>query len=121
MQNAVNWFEIPAADFERAVTFYSTILGQPMRKDTFMGVPHGFFPADEAGVGGAVVFSPQAQPSDKGALVYLNAGGELDEMVSRAEAAGGKVAVTKTAIGQQGHFAVLIDTEGNRIGLHQPI
>jgi len=27
MQNAINWFEIPAADFDRAVTFCSTVMG----------------------------------------------------------------------------------------------
>jgi hypothetical protein len=36
----------------------------------------------------------------------------------RVEAAGGKVFKPKFAIGPYGHCALLIDTEGNTIGLH---
>lgn len=31
MKNALNWFEIPTVDFERAKTFYETILGYNMQ------------------------------------------------------------------------------------------
>jgi len=102
MQNAVNWFEIPAADFDRAVKFYDTVLGKPLRKEVFNSVPNGIFPYDEGQIGGAVVFSPDYVPSDKGALVYLNAHGDLDGAVSRVESAGGKVVLPKTFIGDPG-------------------
>jgi predicted enzyme related to lactoylglutathione lyase len=37
MKDAITWFDIPTEDFDRAVKFYSDILGQPIRVDTFMG------------------------------------------------------------------------------------
>lgn len=120
MQNAVNWFEIPAADFDRAVQFYDTVLGKPLRKELFNGVPNGIFAYDEDRVGGAVVFSADYVPSDKGALVYLNTRGDLDGAISRVEGAGGKVVLPKTFIGDPGYIAIVIDTEGNKVALHQP-
>ena len=72
MRNAINWFEIPATDFNRAVAFYRTVLGQEIRTGEFMGVPHGFFPAEDAGVAGAIIAPPDAAPSTSGPLIYLN-------------------------------------------------
>ena len=120
MQNAINWFEIPATNIERAVKFYSQILGTELRRDEFMGVPHGFFPADQQGAGGAIVQRADYQPSDKGVVIYLNAGRDLDGVLSRIESAGGKVLLPKTDIGNPGHIAILRDTEGNTVGLHSP-
>ncbi len=58
-------------------------------------------------------------PSDKGPLVYLNAGKSLDAIVSRIGEAGGRVLMHKTLISaESGYFALFIDTEGNRLALH---
>ena len=120
MQNAINWFEIPSVDFDRAVQFYSDILGQPLRKSEFMGVPHGFFASDEKGVGGAIVKSDNHQISTSGAVIYLNAAGDMDGILSWVESAGGQIVTPKTPIGEQGYLALMLDSEGNKIGLHQP-
>lgn len=120
MNNAITWFEIPAVNFDRAVTFYDTILGKPLRRGAFNQIPHGFFPADEQAVGGAVVLVPEYQPSENGAVIYLNAGFDLDGILSRVEAAGGKVVMPKLDITPQGYMAQIVDTEGNKVGLHQP-
>ncbi len=119
MNNAINWFEIPSVDFDRAVQFYSTVLGAPLQKEVFNGVPNGVFPYDNDLVGGAVVFSPDYEPSQKGVLIYINARGDLDGAVGRIEAAGGKVVMPKTFIGDPGYIAIVIDTEGNKVALHQ--
>ena len=37
---------------------------------------------------------------------------------SRVEAAGGRVEQAKTSIGEYGFMSMVIDTEGNTIGLH---
>ncbi|MBL8153016.1 MAG: VOC family protein [Anaerolineae bacterium] len=120
--NAVTWFEIPAADFDRAVQFYSTVLAAEMRTENFMGIPNAFFPFDQQGVGGAVVLDPDRKPSYTGSLVYLNAGTpeNLDRLLSRVEAAGGGLVVPRTDIGEPGYIAVIRDTEGNQVGLHAP-
>lgn len=119
MKNAINWFEIPAKNFDRAVTFYSTVLKVELRKEDFMGVPHGIIPVGD-GVGGAIVKREGVQPTTAGSLVYLNAEGDLDGTQSRIEPAGGKVILPKTSIGEQGYIVIFTDTEGNRVGLHSP-
>ncbi len=122
MANAINWFEIPSVDFERAVTFYNTILGIELRKELFNSVPNAIFPGSETEVAGAVIQDDNVRPSTSGAVIYLNAGNadNLDNVISRIGTAGGKVLLPKTDIGDPGFIALLLDTEGNRVGLHSP-
>ncbi len=122
MQNAINWFDIPAVDFDRAVTFYETIMGVTLRRAPSGGTMNGIFPADRErnGVAGAVCAGDGYVPSAQGSIIYLNADGKLDDILSRVEAAGGKILRPKTDIGAPGFIAWLIDSEGNRVGLHQP-
>jgi predicted enzyme related to lactoylglutathione lyase len=119
MSNAINWFEIPAVDLERAVRFYSTILGREVRKADFMGEQQALFSYDDGAVGGAIIARPGFEPSPHGALVYLDTGRSLSDVVARVEPAGGQVVVPETPIGDPGTIAVIIDSEGNRVGLHQ--
>lgn len=119
MKNAINWFEIQTTDLDRAVKFYSTILGMDMQKTETMGETISMFPFEwNGGVGGSLVQRADAKPSTDGTMVLLNADGKLDEMVSRVEAAGGKVLAPRVPIGDNGFIAVFIDSEGNRVGLH---
>lgn len=122
MQNAINWFEIPAADFDRAVTFYSTVLGTEIQKAEFMGEPQAFFPMDQMSVGGAIVKSDRLTPSMTGTLVYLNLGTveNLEQALGRVESSGGKLLMPKTDIGDPGFIGIIQDSEGNGIGLHAP-
>lgn len=120
MFNAITWFEIPAVDFDRAVSFYSRVVGKDLRKGEFGGTPHGFFPSDEEGVGGAVVLNPHYTPSDKGVVIYLDIGSDLNGALKRVESSGGKILMPRTDIGEQGVIAIVQDTEGNQVGLHQP-
>lgn len=122
MYNAVNWFEIPSRDFDRAVAFYSTVIGKPLRKTIFNGTPNGIFPYEGDGVGGAVIHAEHSQPSMTAAVMYLNVGNEagLDAALSRVTEAGGTVLLPKTDIGKPGFIALMADTEGNRVGLHAP-
>ena len=54
-----------------------------------------------------------------GALVYLNANPDVQNVLNKIESAGGKIVVPKTEISPEyGHMAVFIDSEGNRIALH---
>ncbi len=121
MKNAINWFDIPVKDFQRAKTFYEAILGSEM--ETFsmeeIGMTMAFFPADyENGIGGGIAFGPGYEPSDKGTLVYLNGGEDLAKPLSRVEKAGGTILVPKTEMGPKRFMAQFMDSEGNRIALH---
>lgn len=118
--NAINWFEIPAADFARATRFYEQIFATALHVDSsFEGIRMAVFPHADASVGGAVVDMPQARPHADGVRVYLNGGDNLSTVLDRVEAAGGKVTLPKTFLRQEiGHIAMFADTEGNLIGLH---
>ncbi|AEI46717.1 VOC family protein [Runella slithyformis] len=118
--NAIQWFEIPALDLERAFTFYSEILHGNVRKGTFgdgelilFNVP---FNTGEA-VGGSIVARPDLIPTTEGPILYLNTFGKLSEAVNKVENAGGKVLVPRLDLGKFGFSAIIIDSEGNRIGL----
>ena len=117
MADIVSWFEIPATDFDRAVGFYSTILGQELPKGEFMGTPHGFFTNSDGSRFGAVIKHEMAAPSNTGTLIYLHTD-NLDHVLGRVESAGGSIETPKTSLGEMGWIAIVIDTEGNRVGLH---
>jgi uncharacterized protein len=119
MKNALNHFEIPVRDLERAAACYEALLGTRLRRETFNGLPYALFPHEEPGVSGALVQDPRRTPGG-GTLVYLNAGGQLDAILRRAELARARVVMPKTAIGPEGHIALLVDSEGNTVGFNDP-
>lgn len=122
MFTMINWFEIPAEDFDRAVEFYTNVLGVPVHKGEFGGMPHGFLSSEEqGGVSGAIV-KGNGQPSMNGALIYLNAQSpaNLEMILSRVQGAGGEVLMGATPIPPQGYMGVIRDSEGNRIAFHSP-
>jgi len=120
MAHSINWFEIPVSDFQRGKTFYEKMFNTTLDPMENMGMKSAFFPADLENneIGGCIVEGQGYEPSDKGALVYLNGGNDLDTMLSRVEQAGGKILVPKTAIPPHGFMAHFVDSEGNKIGLH---
>jgi predicted enzyme related to lactoylglutathione lyase len=121
MKNALNWFEIPVTDMKRAVTFYEATLNVKLREELFAGTPNAMFPYEQkAGVGGALVLDTKRKPSRDGAVIYLPAADGVDKAAARAKKAGGTVLVEKLDIGDPGFIAIVIDTEGNQVGLHAP-
>lgn len=120
MKHAITWFEIPTRELARAAAFYEKVLGVELRRDTFGGVPHAFFPAERPdGVGGALIFSADRRPGTGGTVPYLLAP-QLERAIDAATEAGGKVVLGKTDIGEPGFIALVEDTEGNLVGLHRP-
>lgn len=120
MKHAIDWFEIPVKNFDKAKKFYEAILDADMQVMEMTGMRSAFFPADmmSGGIGGCITQADGYEPATKGTLIYLNGGDDLAVPLSKVEAAGGKVVMPKTAIGQNGFMAHFIDTEGNKIGLH---
>lgn len=118
--NAVSWFEIPAADFERSKAFYCKIFDFEMPVMDMGPNRMGFLPHDQGvGVGGAIVHGEGNVPSMDGTIVYLAGGADLSTVLDRVSDAGGKVIVAKTLIApEMGYYAVFVDTEGNKVGLH---
>lgn len=122
MSHAINWFEIPVTDLDRAIGFYATVTGRPLQRVDF-GVPGQneavFETADRSERTGSLVQRGNAQPAQTGTVVYLNVESGLDDCLDRVRAAGGSVVLGKTELPPgMGSFAQILDTEGNRVGLH---
>lgn len=121
-KNAISWFEIPSSDLARAQQFYETIFNLKLNPIDLPNIQMRMFPIEDMmGVGGAIVNSGGFhKPSlTDGPLIYLNGNPDVQTILDRVEAAGGKIMVPKTEISPDyGFMAVIIDTEGNRIGLH---
>lgn len=121
-KNAISWFEIPVEDINRAQKFYEAIFEITMTPLDLGTLQMRLFPLESPlGVGGALnqykdFYKPSATD---GPLIYLNANPDVQIVLDRVEAAGGKVTVPKTEISPEyGFMGVFIDTEGNRIALH---
>ena len=116
MASAVNWFDIPVTDMDRAKAFYGTLLGGELtmvgEAGTMAVLPY------QDGVGGALVHGEDYVPSRQGSIIYLNGSDDLSVPLGKVEAAGGKVLTDKTSIGENGFIAFFLDSEGNRVGLH---
>lgn len=122
-KNAISWFEIPATDLTRAQKFYETIFNTNLNPLDLPNIKMRMFPIEDPmnGIGGAIVDSGGFHKSSltDGPLIYLNANPDVQNVLDKVEAAGGKIMIPKTEISPEyGHMAVMIDTEGNRIGLH---
>ena len=123
MNNAISWFEIPTTDISRAQKFYETIFGITMIPMDMPNIKMRMFPLDDMqnGVGGALVDTGgfHKPSATDGPLIYLNGNPDVQHVLDKVEAAGGKIMVPKTAISPEyGDMAVFIDTEGNRVALH---
>ncbi len=123
MQHAIDWFEIPCTDIDRAQRFYEQLLGQPLVRENYSGpgMTMAVFPAQgEDAVRGALQAGPGvAAPSVEGTVIYLNAGASMDAVLARVAPAGGSIKLPSTALPPgMGFMAHVIDTEGNRVGLH---
>ncbi|MDR2009901.1 MAG: VOC family protein [Bacteroidales bacterium] len=119
MENLINWFEIPAINFSRAVSFYKAILNIEINETDMFGTKMGFFPYDGKNVSGAIVQGEDYNPSTDGVVAYLNGGNDLQRVLDKVEPNNGKVIVPKTQISpEMGYFAMFIDTEGNKMAIH---
>jgi uncharacterized protein len=122
--NVLTWFEIPVTDIERVRKFYETILDIKMvnrndGKEESMFFPHdpAVVQATSGRVTGVLSKSTRNSPSTNGTMVYINASPSIQTVLDKVEKAGGKVVAPKTEI-PAGYIAVIIDSEGNKVGLH---
>src|SRR6186713_1742100 len=117
--NALNWFEIFTADLKKATAFYEKILNKKLTPGSMEGCNMAMFPCDyDKGVGGALTQMEGCKPGPGGTLVYLNVEGDLDGVLSRIPAAGGKVIKQRMDIAPHGFIGIFSDAEGNVVGLH---
>ncbi len=119
--NFLMWYEIPTSNLERAIDFYSEIF------DIKFEIVHNgthtmaIFPS-EFNIGGALVFGDGCIPSQTGSLLYLNVGADLDEALAKINVAGGQILMGKTLIMEdEGYYALILDSEGNRLALYSKV
>jgi len=118
LKHYISWFEIPVINFQQALDFYNTIYSIDMEVTVHQEYTMAFFPADK-GIGGALVSGPASLPSEKGPLLYLNGGKDLNTILKKVDPAGGRVIMPKTLINEEsGYFAIFLDSEGNKLALH---
>ncbi len=120
MHNAINWFEIPVADMDRAQRFYETVLGRTLRRENFGGGQLAVFPYAKPAPGGCLQAGAQRSASAaSGIRIYLDCMPSIDAALARIESAGGTIVAPKSALPPgMGFIAHLRDTEGNEVGLH---
>jgi len=119
MNNLVSIIEIPATDLNRAIAFYSSVLGITIDIVEMGGVLMGILPNEEGTVNVVLAQGSDYNPTTSGCIVYLSGGDDLQTILEKIEPNGGTIIVPKTEISpEMGYFAMFIDTEGNQLGLH---
>jgi hypothetical protein len=119
MSNPAGWFEIYVQDMARAKPFYEKVFGVTLSRLESPDIEMWAFPMDRStyGAAGALVKMPGFPSGGNSVLVYFHCE-DCAVQANNAAKAGGKVQQAKTSIGQYGHIALVVDTEGNMIGLH---
>ena len=118
MANQLVWVDIPCLDLDRAIDFYSSLLGKEIKLQEYPGFRIGLLPAEGEETGGCLFVSPKDKPSDHGPLIYLNVEGRHEEAEAAVVPKNGKVLEPKHQIGPHGFRTVILDSEGNRLALH---
>jgi predicted enzyme related to lactoylglutathione lyase len=121
--NTLCWTDIPVTHLDRAMKFYSAVLGKEVGKVLEGGFEYGLLPHEEQNASGCLCVGADSvgaenKPSQNGPLIYLSVEGRLDDAAKAVPANGGKVLQEKHAIGPHGFRVVIVDSEGNRIALH---
>lgn len=122
--NPIVWCEIYVQDMERAKSFYESVFQIKLEKlesPKNSGIDMWAFPMtmDTVGASGALVKMAGVESGGSSTIPYFHCN-EVAEEEARVVEAGGKIHKPKISIGQYGFMALIIDTEGNTIGLHMP-
>ena len=121
MESYLSIFEIPATDMSRAVQFYQAILDVDIEQIEMPDMEIGVLPYEGQMVTGVIMKGEGCNPSADGVTIYLNGGDNLQVILDRVQASNGKIMIPKTPHADEiGFFAIFLDSEGNKIGLHSP-
>lgn len=118
-RNPVGWFEIYVQDMERARAFYEQTFEVRLERLDSPDLEMWAFPMqpDNPGCAGALARMEGKDAGAGGIIIYFSCADCAVE-ASRAARNGGQIQREKMSIGPYGFIALIIDTEGNMIGLH---
>lgn len=119
--NPITWCEIYVQDMDRAKQFYESVFKVTLEKLESPDTDMWAFPMsmESVGASGALVKINRFEPGGSGTIPYFHCD-EVAVELERVVTSGGKIHTPKQSIGQYGFMALVIDTEGNMIGLHMP-
>ena len=117
-QPMISYFEIPVSDMDRAMAFYSKVLGLKFDRQSIDGYDMAVIVSDGP-VFGALAKGDVYVPGKAGPVLYF-AVSDIRATLARAVAAGGSELYPVKDIGDNGWVAEFADSEGNRIALSQP-
>ncbi len=110
----ITHIDIPVSDTARATDFYSRLFGwQIAEVPGFEGYPMWQAPNGISGGGLAPRSDDFTQPRS-----YVEVD-SIDETIAAAEAVGGSVAMAKQPITDTSAWAVIVDPDGNHVGLFE--
>lgn len=130
----VAWLEIPAVDFDRAVSFYRNGLSLQIQVIIMNGIRHGILRNQLADAKGAIVEATESSEG-KGPVIFFRSRYDISLTLENITASGGSVIIPKTLIrnflGKEnsripfnlidhktGYFATCLDSEGNKIAIY---
>jgi predicted enzyme related to lactoylglutathione lyase len=122
MMNPISWFEIPVANLDRAIDFYSKVFEIEFEVTEIDGHPMALFPSEESahGCSGALAQGDSYVPSVDGPRVYFQVV-DADGTVSRALKWGSELLYPVTRVSENLVVAEFSDSEGNRLAISQNI
>ncbi|MFI5150509.1 MAG: VOC family protein [Bacteroidia bacterium] len=132
----MSWYEIPAFDFDRAVTFYTKAIGLKIERRVFGTNFLGVIQDGSAGIPGAIVKSEAGETEmlREGPVLFFKVYDMSDTLMRIKELGGtvvrekalirnplenGTAVIPKTLIDNSlGYYAVFRDPEGNKMALY---
>ena len=121
IENKIVWVDIPVIDLKRASEFYSHLMNLEFTIEENVDMKFALCPHKDNEAAFCLVVDPKFEPSctnHNHILIYLNVNNRMDEALSEVTKHGGKILTAKEQIGPWGFRAIIMDSEGNRVGLH---
>lgn len=116
--NPVGWFDIYVSNLEHAKKFYETVFNIKLVDFPSEWGKQTAFPSDYEGlnISGALVERDMVANGNNTIVYFVSEDCITEE--ARVEKAGGKIIKPKMSIGEFGFVSIIMDTDGNTIGLH---
>ena len=116
--NPVGWFEIYVQDMKRAKKFYEKTFAMKLEALPSPIIEMQAFPMGQKLPGCAGSRQDGVKGSGGGGTIVYFSCVNCAVEAGRAKKNGGKIFKKKFSIGDYGFIALVVDTEGNMIGLH---